>query len=107
MNISQASREALHALLDIGLDTPPTKARVSVRTSVAYDRVGVDIYAPEFEDGDEPLASWWPPIESDIAVILTAVRIFLSDDNLAAVAASKRAARIAALEQQLAEAQAK
>lgn len=110
MNISPSSRESIHALLDISLDTPKETAHVFFAHQAHVKSIDVRIYVGGWITDSHPdfLSSIYT--DSDIVDALGAegllenVRAYLDPENLARVAEQKKADRVANLEQQLQEA---
>lgn len=97
MNISTQSREAIHALLDISLDTPKDTAHVFFSHQAHVKAIDVRIYVGGWVA--EATADFSSTIYTDSDLVETRgaegllenVRAFLAPENLARVADQKKA----------------
>lgn len=100
------SLSALHTLLDISASTDPKYATVLFCYEAHCAAVRIRIYAGAWTANTEP--DWVKMIfvgvvPEIIEKLLCDVKAFLEPENIARVAAEKRASRVAKLEQQLQE----
>lgn len=103
--LSKSSYEAIHELLDISLTVDPKLATVFFSHQANCGVIMIDIHLGGWSQGVPPDKTMWiSPAGITAERASEELRAYLSPENLAAVAAQKRAARVTALEQQLVDA---
>lgn len=107
MTIPTTSREALHAILDLALDTENETASIFFSTSPHCGVVNVDVHTSGWKQGVGPDFQLWISDKSEFDTsekALAQLQAHLEPENLARIAAEKRKKRVETLRQQLADA---